>query len=138
MVERAIVCSVNEENVEVMLEKDCSQTCLHCGQENQNNTIYVANTKGLKVNAGDRVEIYLAPAKAIFSGFLIFILPLFLFILFYYIAQIFTGTENETIPAICGGGGVLTGLGLNFLIRKLKKKDELPEIMRVFKEKQNE
>jgi positive regulator of sigma E activity len=138
MVEKAIVCSIKGENVEVVIEKDCGQDCRHCREENHNNTICVANIKGLEIKVGDRVEIYLAPSKAIFSGFLIFILPLFLFVIFYYIAQIFTGTEDETIPAICGGGGILVGLGINFLIRKLKKKEELPEIISVYKESQKD
>ncbi|MBN1699247.1 MAG: SoxR reducing system RseC family protein [Spirochaetales bacterium] len=135
MLEHAVVCSLEGNTIEVVIDRDCGEHCLHCSRDKRKHRIRVSNSKNLDVTTGDRVEIYLAPSKAILAGFFVFILPLLLFVLFYWTARTGFRSDNEAIPAAAGLCGIVAGFIINVLIKKLRKKEVLPDIVSVVSEK---
>jgi len=106
--------------------KSCSSAFCAEGDE----TVFEAkNSKGLSVQPGDRVELYLATGKTIAAGFLVLIVPLLLFAAFYLIAsQIST---SDAVSAIAGLAGLAAGFGLSYLVSKAKRESNSPEIIAV-------
>lgn len=106
--------------------KSCSSTFCSEGDEA---VFEAANPKGLQVQPGDRVELYLATGKTIGAGFLVLIVPLALFAAFYLAASALSGSEAAS--AVAGIVGLVAGFGLSFLVSKAKRKSSLPEITSV-------
>ena len=80
---------------------------------------------------GDTVEIFLSPWKAIKAGFLVLIFPLLMFFPPYVIASTTLGIQNETVRILFGTGGIALGFVFNLILKKTKKRSDLPEIRRI-------
>jgi len=89
----------------------------------------VRNPQSLTVETGDRVEYFIAPAKAIKAGFLVLIVPILAFFLFYYLTGVIWPDASETVKVLLGVGGIAAGFAANFA-RKNKIR-EYPEITKV-------
>ncbi|MBN2440410.1 MAG: SoxR reducing system RseC family protein [Spirochaetales bacterium] len=132
MNEKATICEINEDKIRVMFSGDCGESCHHCSQSNHKQSILVSNTSGLNIKIGDHVEIFASQGRTILAAFLIFIVPLLLFIPFYFIGRSITGTNNELIPFLCGILGIGVGFLINVAIKKIRKNRDLPDIVRVY------
>lgn len=132
MIEKAIVCEINKSKIRVMLEHDCQESCGHCSQKDKKESLLVYNKSNLALKAGDRIEIYAAPAKTILAGFLIFIVPLLLFIVFYFAGHLIFESGDDLIPFLCGLSGIAVGFLLNLAIKLIRKEEDLPEITKVY------
>lgn len=132
MTERAIVCEINNSKVRVMIEHDCQEACLHCSQKDKKESLLVYNKSHLVLKPGDKVEIYAAPAKTILAGFLVFIVPLLLFIAFYFAGHLLFKSRDDLIPFLCGISGIVFGFLLNVGIKLIRRQEELPEITKVY------
>jgi positive regulator of sigma E activity len=93
----------------------------------------VRNPQSLTVKTGDRVEYFIAPAKAIKAGFLILIVPILAFFLFYYLTGILWADATETAKVLFGVGGIAAGFAVNFALKD--KTREYPEITKVLSPK---
>jgi len=93
----------------------------------------VCNPKSLTVKTGDRVEYFIAPAKAIKAGFLVLIVPILAFFLFYYLTGILWADASETAKVLFGVGGIAAGFAVNFALKN--KTREYPEITKVLSPK---
>jgi len=93
----------------------------------------VRNPQSLTLKAGDRVEYFIAPGKAIKAGFLVLIVPILAFFLFYYLTGILWRDAGETAKVLAGVGGIVMGFAMNFALRN--KTREYPEITRVMSPK---
>jgi positive regulator of sigma E activity len=93
----------------------------------------VQNPKSLTVEVGDRVEYFIAPAKAIKAGFLVLIVPILAFFLFYYLTGILWADAAQTAKVLFGIGGIAAGFAVNFALKK--KTREYPEITKVLSPK---
>jgi positive regulator of sigma E activity len=89
----------------------------------------VRNPRSLAVKNGDRVEYFIAPAKAIKAGFLVLIVPILAFFLFYYLTGVLWTDAVESAKVLFGVGGIAVSFALNFAFNK--KTREYPEITRV-------
>jgi positive regulator of sigma E activity len=134
MNETAVICEVKDKSIRATISRDCSESCLHCTKPKHKGSILVHNSSGLEVKAGDMVEIYAPPGKTILAGFLIFIVPLLLFIVFYFLGKAITGTEDDLIPFLCGIGGIGAGFLLNVMIKHIRNQKDLPEIIKIYTE----
>ena len=109
------------------------QSCssVFCSEkEGEDESVFqVSNPKGIDLNIGDDVEIFLDPRRTIAAGFLVLILPLILFGAGFLIASRYT--DLELVQALVG----ILGLGVGFFIGYLRKKAsgdrDLPEIVSV-------
>jgi positive regulator of sigma E activity len=131
MIENAVVCEIDNDTVSVILENECGESCGHCSKKNKKETIQVYNTSGLNIKKGDRVEIYAAPAKTILAGFLIFIVPLLLFVIFYFAGSLIFPSGDEAALFLCGISGIAFGFLLNLVISLVRRRKELPEITKI-------
>jgi len=94
----------------------CSSCGMHgiCGTSNSC-TEHIIKTD-INLEVGDKVIIFIDPAKRIYSALLLFIFPIVNLVLFYYIASMFL-TENYAI--ILGIVGLVVAFMINRLIDKL-------------------
>lgn len=131
MIEKAIVCEIINNKVRVMIENECGESCGKCSRKNNKESLLVYNKSSFRLKKGDVVEIYAAPGKTILAGFLIFIVPLILFIVFYFTGNLVFTSGDELIPFLCGLSGVAFGFLLNFAVKAFRKHEDLPEITKV-------
>jgi positive regulator of sigma E activity len=109
-----------------------SQSCARCGSalcgERKDRVFPARNGSGLDLAAGDAVEIHLAPNRAIAAGFVVLIVPLFLFAAGYAGAALAWPSSVEGLRVLAG----LAGLGLGFLGVFLlgRIRQELPDVTR--------
>jgi positive regulator of sigma E activity len=114
-----------------MMEKDCGESCTHCSQKKHNNAIQVYNPSGFPVKKGDKVEIYAHPGKTILAGFLVFIVPLILFVVFYFTGSLVFPSADDGVLFFCGIAGVAAGFLLNLFISMARRQKDLPEITKI-------
>jgi positive regulator of sigma E activity len=88
------------------------------------------NTKGINLEIGDTVRVYLPPGKAILASFMILIFPLILFLIFYFVSGLLFNGLSEGARALFGVAGMAAGFGSSLLLRKQKKEEHMPEIVR--------
>ena len=95
----------------------------------------VKNPSNLEVARGDTVELMLPPGRTVISTAITFLFPLILFPVCYGIARRLWPGLGEGGSFFAGFGGLLAGLPLGALIRKLAEKSgtltAAPEIVRV-------
>jgi positive regulator of sigma E activity len=132
MNETATICEINDESIRATISSECGDSCLHCTKPKHKESVRVKNPLKLDIKIGDMVEIYASPGKTILAGFLIFIVPLLLFIVSYFTGKTITGTVDELIPFLCGIGGIGVGFLLNVIIKSIRKEKDLPEIIKIY------
>lgn len=134
MLEQAVICSIEHDKVKVVINHGCTGTCHECSSKGKSREFYVRNSNNLNIKKGDNVEIFVPPGKVILSGFLLFIVPLLLFLLFYYISRFLLNSNNDIIPGIFGILGLASGFLINIIIKKTRKDSDLPEIIKIVTE----
>jgi positive regulator of sigma E activity len=93
------------------------------------NRVFQARNSGrLELAEGDLVEVFLAPAQALRSGFVVFILPLVLFGAAYAGTAALLPSTSDDIRVLAGLGGLAAGFIAVFLAGKKLK--DLPEVTR--------
>ncbi|MDC7241504.1 MAG: SoxR reducing system RseC family protein [Spirochaetales bacterium] len=91
-------------------------------------TFPAENPENFSLEKGDMVEILVDPMDSIKAAFMIFILPLIVFLAFYGAASLFTSVEG--LLYLAGVIGLCAGLGFNGVLRKLKGPGRLPVIQK--------
>ena len=89
------------------------------------------NQKGFELNAGDIVDVYLAPGKTIAAGFLVLIVPLILFATGYIFTGRFSPESTEGARALVGLCGLAAGFALSYYYSKRKRESSMPVIVAV-------
>ncbi len=111
-----------------------SSTCSSCAGNSFCNvkahTYTALNPQKIEIKPGDEVEVFLPPGKTIFSGFLVLIFPLILFIAGFLLTGVFIDGAGEGIQALGGFLGLSAGFGLGFLFGRLKKRQFMPTIQK--------
>ena len=88
------------------------------------------NTQGFELAEGDEVEFLLPSGRTVFESFLVLILPLLLFIAFYYIGKGIFGAESEGKNIICGLIGIANGFLIALFYKRLRGSKDIPVITR--------
>lgn len=108
------------ENGEATVLMDVQGGCSSCGMHGvcgtSNNCTEHVITTDIKLEAGDKVIIYIDPSKRIFSALLLFIFPIINLVIFYYIASMFL---SETYSIILGFVGLVVAFLVNRIIDKI-------------------
>lgn len=94
--------------------------------DRKNMTVSVKNTLG--ANVGDTVELESADQFVLFSAFLVFILPLILAFVGYFLTDVLT--DNELVPYVSAAVGIGIGLSLCAIMEKKAKKNETKIVMK--------
>jgi len=117
----------------VLLQCKALASCHACANGSCNvkgRDLTATNSKSLKIEIGEYVEVYLPSSQAIFSGFLVFIFPLLLFFTTFLAMEKALGFGQGT-AMLAGLGGLLLGFLFSYLVAKRYAK--LPEITRMVK-----
>ncbi len=133
----ATIKEINAKHITVAYCQD--EQCASCGGggggcshgfKQKDTTLKARNVRNLPLQVGDTVELFLSSRKAIGAGFLMFIVPLLLFILFYYTGQSFLNIASEPLKVLMGTGGLALGLALNLVLRLAGRGGDLPDIVK--------
>ncbi len=92
------------------------------------------NPKELNLKKGDVVELMVEPAGAIKAAFLVFMVPLLGFFLFYKGAEMYI--QSMEVLFLAGLTGLMTGIGINLVLYKLKGPGKLPRIQKILQKKE--
>ncbi len=87
------------------------------------------NSKGIPIQEGDIVDIFLPPKRAIASAFIVLIVPLILFIALYILSGRLFGIQGEGMKIVVGLAGIAIGFGISYLYSKMRKQVDYPEII---------
>ena len=93
---------------------------------------YTATIPGnLDIKPGDRVEVYLPPGRTIFSGFMVLIFPLLLFLVGFLVTGRLVEDAGEGIQALGGFAGLAAGFAIGYLFGRIKKRKYMPSVRRL-------
>ncbi len=133
MTEKARIISFSDHivNLACIDEGSCS-ACAGRGFCNVQGKSYTAvNKHNLDLHIGDEVEVYLPPGKTMFSGFMVMMVPLIMFILGYLAVRLLLGSDNEAVNALGGFAGLFSGFLIAYLYGRTQKRTGQPVITRV-------
>ena len=110
-----------------------SETCKSCAGSAfcnvRERTYEAVLDAGITVQPGDTVRVYLPPGKTILAGFMVLIVPLILFLLFYFAAERFLAVEGEGQKALAGVCGLFLGFLMSYLLNRRKHTKNMPRII---------
>ncbi|MBN2737582.1 MAG: SoxR reducing system RseC family protein [Spirochaetales bacterium] len=131
MNEQGTINKIKGKIAEICINQECGQGCSHCGSHGKAITMKAENDQNLDIKIGDKVEIYAPESQAILVGFMIFILPLILFIGFYYLANMIFSDAADYVPVLSGFTGIAIAFLINLVAGKLKKSSGYPKIVKI-------
>jgi positive regulator of sigma E activity len=127
--ERARVLEIHETSVTLeCVDQGSCESCNSMFCNVKARTYEAAPGPDMQLEPGDQVEVHIPPSRAIWSGFLVLIFPLMLFIAVYLA---FGFLDNEPVQVGAGLGGLFAGFGLVYLFGR-GRRNRLPQISRVF------
>ena len=100
MKQTGTILSTDNETAEIAIAREsaCGGNCASCGGCNSVTVVTAINTIGAKV--GDKVEMEMASSKVLFTAFIVYALPIIMFVLAYFAGVKISG--NDTIGIIIG------------------------------------
>ncbi len=133
MVEKGIVESIEEGWISVQCsENPYCASCNACESGKDSvKRLKVKNPDNISIEKGDIVEVYLSPGKSILASFMVFIMPIILFFIFYFLAGSVIKGASEKVQVLSGLLGIALGFIINMIYGKIRKDSDLPEITRV-------
>ena len=87
------------------------------------------NTANLPVKEGDIVDVFVAPGKAIVSGFIVLIMPLIFFALVYWASGRLLGDASDLVRVVFGLVGLVFGFAVAYVVNRLRPEKDYPEII---------
>lgn len=130
MIEMGIVDKVEGKRITVRCvdTEKCSSCGGGCAGDKQGRVFQALNSRSISLKKGDLVEVYLDAGKAVFSGFMVLILPLLLFFPFYFAAAYLLKGAGETVKVLSGIIGIVLGFGVNIIRKWIIKDKDMPEV----------
>lgn len=130
MIEKGKILNIKDKTVTLSCA-DLSGGCKSCKANSfcsvTNHTFDALNRRNIDLKSGDLVEIHLPTGRTIFSGFMVLILPLILFIIFYLAGSHFFSL-GEGISTLLGLVGLAAGFGITAFYNKISKLRNTPSI----------
>ena len=131
MKEEGFVKSVSGDICEVIVKRKsaCGENCASCkaGCEAREHLCTAKNLIGAKV--GDKVFLEMDSTKVLKSAFLVYILPILVFLMVFVIAD--EQGMNESMSALCAVvGSAIAFLGVS-MYAKRKKNDYIPDVIEI-------
>ncbi len=128
-------CGVVQKITDKIVTIKCgtNSTCAACKSpicSKKDRIFEVRNTQGFELAEGDEVEFLLPSGRTVFESFLVLILPLLLFILFYYIGKGIFGADSEGKNILCGVLGIANGFLIALFYKRLRGSKDIPIITR--------
>ncbi len=130
---------MTEQGTVVRIEKDLvilkfepREECESCGSTfcSVKERVFTArNSHEFSLQIGDSVVADLPTGKTILAGFMALMLPLLLFAAFYLLSVHLFQVSSEGIKVLFGTAGMGLGFGVTFLVKKIQKGGEYPEIV---------
>jgi len=132
MIEKGIVDKVEDKLITVRCvdTEKCSSCSGGCAGDKQGRVFKALNSRSLSLKKGDMVEVYLNSGRAVWSGFMVLILPLLLFFPSYYAAAYLLPGAGEAVKVLSGITGIVMGFGVNFIRKRIIKDKDMPEIQK--------
>jgi len=134
----AVVKSVDDKTVTIQIKK--TDSCKSCSMKGVCGTsskpIEHKIKTDLELKVGDRVKVYLSPGVKILSSFIIFVFPILLMILFYFLGKILLNSENLAI-LISIIGLLFSGIIIYFIDKKYAKKIHFEIVEKILNNEQN-
>lgn len=130
MIEKGIVEKVEGKLITVRCvdTEKCNSCVGGCAGNEQGRVFKALNSRSLSLKKGDLVEVSLDAGKAVWSGFMVLILPLLLFFPFYFAAAYLLRGAGEAVKVLSGITGIALGFGVNFIRKRIIKDKDIPEI----------
>ena len=117
----------------VTIKCGTNSTCAACKSpicRKKDRIFQVRNSNGFDLSEGDEVEFLLPSGRTVFESFLVLILPLLLFIVFYFIGKGIFGAEREGKNILCGVLGIGNGFLIALFYTRLRGTKDIPIITR--------
>lgn len=134
MKEIAKVVSVEGKIVQVRCSK--TEACENCGGSGfcrvSDREFTALNSEGLVLKAGQEVELYLPPGRTVWTGFVVLVFPLILFLLSFLAGKYLLAIPGEGVNALLGLAGLAAGFGISLLLGRKNKEKSMPKIITAF------
>ena len=132
MVETGIVNSIDGNVIKMGCgPNDGCESCSSSFCSTDTRVFEAVNPKGLDIDKGDTVDVYLAPGKTVAAGFLVLIVPLILFATGYLLTGKIVPEASEGIKALFGLTGLAAGFAASFLYSSKRREKSMPVIVAI-------
>lgn len=119
MKNKGLVKAINIDTIEVEIFKELScSTCNSCNSKTHGIKNFIYKNNDLKV--GDIIEFEIETKKFLLISFLLYIFPILLMIIFYFIGQYFNFSEGKLV--LLSFIGLFFGLYIVYFLDKTKGK----------------
>ncbi len=140
MIEQGKIVTIQDETVTLSCSA-LSGGCKSCKANSfcsvNGHTFDAINRGKLNLKSGDLVEIYLPTGRTLFSGFMVLIFPLILFIIFFLTGSVLLKLGDGPSTAF-GIGGLAAGFAITAVYNKVSRIKNTPRITKRLEEKQEE
>ncbi len=138
MIEQGKIINIKDETVTLSCSA-LSGGCKSCKANSfcsvNGHTFDALNRGKLNLKSGDLVEIYLPTGRTLFSGFMVLIFPLLLFLVFFLIGStIFK--QSEGINTLLGVAGLAAGFAITAVYNKVSRKKNTPRVTKRLEEEE--
>jgi positive regulator of sigma E activity len=131
MTEQGTVVGIDGKIITLRCREEAKcQSCTSglCGAR-RGRTITAVNRARFPLTEGDEVSVYVPTGKTIAAGFMVLIFPLLVFALFYFLSGPVIGIESEGLSVLAGFIGMVLGFLVTFVLGKIRKERDMPEIL---------
>jgi positive regulator of sigma E activity len=132
MTEKAKVLEVHGHQVELgFCDNEACKSCAGSICKVEDKRYRAVNEKGIRLEEGDLVDVFIEPGKTLLASFMLLIFPLVLFFVCYLLGEVLLGIASEGGRVLLGLGGLALGFGINLYVGRLRRgRETLPKIIR--------
>ncbi len=133
----AVVKEINDHIATIQIKKtDSCKSCSLKGVCGPASKPVEHQTKtDLELKTGDLVKVYISPGVKLLSSFVVFIFPIFVMIIFYFLGKILIKSENPAI-LLSIFGLLISGIFIYFIDKKYAKKIHFEIVEKVINSEQ--
>ncbi len=139
MIEQGKIINIKDETVTLSCSA-LSGGCKNCKANSfcsvNGHTFDALNREKLNLKSGDLVEIYLPTGRTLFSGFMVLIFPLLLFLVFFLIGSAVL-KQSEGFNTLFGVAGLAAGFAITAAYNKISKKKNTPRVTKRLEEEED-
>ncbi len=132
MIEQGKIVSIKDETVTLSCSA-LSGGCKSCRANSfcsvNGHNFDALNTDKLDLKSGDTVEIYLPTGRTVFSGFMVLIFPLIMFIVLF-LAGSGLFHQGDGVSTLLGLGGLALGFAVTALYNKVYRTRNTPRVIK--------
>ena len=128
MTEQATILRVDGPKLLLQCTDQSCESCSSGFCSPKARTFDAMNSNGLELSPGDRVEVYISPARAIRASFIALILPLIALTGTFFVLRSLLPAASEMVHVLGSFAGLVLGFFVSYGLSRLMGSGDLPVV----------